>query len=256
MLDEMTDAALKVLGNNQSGFVLMVEGAHIDKQSHAMDADRAIWETIEFDNAVRKCLEFAQKRDDTLVLVTADHECAGFSIIGASKLTASALASLPSDASDLDPSVPPARQGAVGVYDAAGFPGGRNAADGYPLLTDPDYKLLIGYGANGDRYETWLSKPLPIIDSLLPDSIKNEMKADSAGTHSIYPAEPIDRAQDKAMGFYIRGQAAGRSQAVHTASDIPLSAFATNRNIWIQFSGVQDNTGVFFKILRSIYGGY
>ena len=83
------------------------------------------------------------------------------------------------------------------------------------------------------------------------------MKVDSAGTHSVYPAEPIDRALDKAMGFYIRGQAVGKSQAVHTASDIPLSAFAPgNRNIWVQFSGVQDNTDVFYKIMRAVFGGY
>ena len=35
MLDEMTEAALRVLNKNRDGFVLLVEGAHIDKQSHA-----------------------------------------------------------------------------------------------------------------------------------------------------------------------------------------------------------------------------
>ncbi len=59
MLDEMTAAALRVLSKNDNGFVLMVEGAHIDKQAHAMDADRVIDETIEFDNAVAVCRSFA-----------------------------------------------------------------------------------------------------------------------------------------------------------------------------------------------------
>src|SRR5262249_20727226 len=59
MLDEMTDAALKVLSRNPSGFVLMVEGAHIDKQAHLMDAERTIADTIEFDNAVEVCRKFA-----------------------------------------------------------------------------------------------------------------------------------------------------------------------------------------------------
>src|SRR5882762_8808429 len=40
MLDEMTDAAIRVLSRNRRGFFLMVEGAHIDKQSHLMDATR------------------------------------------------------------------------------------------------------------------------------------------------------------------------------------------------------------------------
>ena len=52
MLDEMTDAALSVLSRDKQGFVLMVEAAHIDKQSHAQDADRAIGETLELDRAV------------------------------------------------------------------------------------------------------------------------------------------------------------------------------------------------------------
>ena len=51
MLDEMTDAALQVLSRDRQGFVLMVEAAHIDKQSHLMDADRAVGEVLEFDAA-------------------------------------------------------------------------------------------------------------------------------------------------------------------------------------------------------------
>src|SRR6266540_203506 len=85
MLDEMTDAALKVLDSrNRHGFVLMVEGAHIDKQSHAMDAERTVDEILEFDRAVAVARDFAQNVDRrTVVIVLADHECSGFSIIGA-----------------------------------------------------------------------------------------------------------------------------------------------------------------------------
>src|SRR5262249_41196873 len=80
MLEEMTEVALHVLNKNQKGFVLMVEGAHIDKQSHLMDADRVIDETIEFDNAVAVARRFADKVGDTLVIVVSDHECSGFSL--------------------------------------------------------------------------------------------------------------------------------------------------------------------------------
>ena len=71
MLDEMTEVALRVLNRNRRGFVLMVEGAHIDKQSHLMDADRVIDETIEFDNAVAAARRFADKSGDTIVIVLA-----------------------------------------------------------------------------------------------------------------------------------------------------------------------------------------
>src|SRR6266851_2303402 len=133
MLDEMTDVALRVLNKNRRGFVLMVEGAHIDKQSHLMDADRVIDETIEFDNAVAAARRFADRAGDTLIIVVSDHECAGFSLIGALTGGIDNLRTLPADNAKLDPNVQPERQKVVGVYDAAGFPRYTLAADGYPL---------------------------------------------------------------------------------------------------------------------------
>ena len=92
MLDEMTDTALKVLANNSpNGFVAMVEGASIDKQSHLMDTDRWLLEVLEFDRAIQVAKDFATANPDTIVIVTADHECAGASIIGASTVTAASL---------------------------------------------------------------------------------------------------------------------------------------------------------------------
>jgi alkaline phosphatase len=246
MLDEMTRAALDALSQDRDGFVLMVEGAHIDKQSHLMDADRVIGETIEFDNAVGVAKEFAKGRRDTLVLVLADHECSGFSLIGALTGGIDALKALPPDNLVTDPAIQPARQKVMGSYDAAGFPRYEIEGDGYPKTFDIDGKLLVGYGANGDRYEGWLSKPLPVIDSLLPNDIKSGLAG--AG----YAAEPYQRAE-RAFGFFLRGQAVGRDQAVHTASDIPVSAYSRN-DAWRSFVGVQTNTDVFFKIARLVFG--
>ena len=253
--DEMADAALGVLNKNKNGFVLMIEGAHIDKQSHAMDAERAIWDTIEFDNAVQKCLDFANKVGDTMVIVTADHECSGFSIIGALAKSTATVKALPSDAGVLDPNVQPEHQKVVGVYDAAGFPKYVIAPDGYPVDPDPDGKLLIGYGGNADRYEDWLSEPYPIIDSLLPNDIKAEMANGTTATGGKYPANPINRAAESANGFFLRGQA-GTGQAVHTASDVALSAYSSSSRAWQMFIGVQDNTDVFFKLASAALGGY
>ncbi len=175
MLDEMTKAALEVLEQDRDGFVLMVEGAHIDKQSHLMDADRVIGETIEFDNAVGVAQRFASRHPDTLVLVLADHECSGFSLIGALTGGIANLQGLAPDNGVTDPATQPARQKVVGIYDSAGFPRYEILSDGYPKSFDIDGKILVGYGASGDRYEGWLSKPLPVIDSLLPNDIKAEL---------------------------------------------------------------------------------
>jgi len=249
MLDEMTNAALPVLNKNSNGFVLMVEGALIDKQSHAMDADRVIDETIEFDNAVAAARRFADQAGDTIIIVLADHECSGFSLIGALTGGINNLKALPSDSGVTDPNTQPARQKVVGTYDAAGFPKYNILADGYPQTFDIDNKILVGYGANGDRFEGWLQKPLPIIDGLLPSDIKAELASKN------YPAEPVQR-DEKNSGFFIRGQAVGQSQAVHTASDIPVSAYSSGSLAFQQFYGVQENTDVFFKLMRAASGGY
>jgi alkaline phosphatase len=247
MLDEMTSAALSVLSRNEKGFVLMVEGAHIDKQSHLMDADRVIGETLEFDAAVGVARRFADRAGDTVVIVLADHECSGFSLIGALSGGVANARGLPSDAAVLDPSKAPARQALAGTYDAAGFPRYAIQADGYPATMDVDGKVLVGYGASGDRYETWLSKPLPVIDSLLPSNLKAELKTRG------YGGEPLQRTSD-ASGFYLRGHVTG-GQAVHTAGDIPVAAYSSGSDLWREFAGVQTNTDVFFKLVRAALGG-
>jgi alkaline phosphatase len=61
MLEEMTVKALDVLQKNKKGFVLMVEGASIDKQAHNMDTERWILDTIEFDRAIEVAEDFARK---------------------------------------------------------------------------------------------------------------------------------------------------------------------------------------------------
>ncbi|GAM16715.1 alkaline phosphatase [Mesobacillus selenatarsenatis] len=78
-LNEMTKKAIDVLSNGKDGFFLMVEGARIDHASHAADFT-GIWkETIEFDNTVKDVVQWAKNRNDTLVVVLADHETMGVS---------------------------------------------------------------------------------------------------------------------------------------------------------------------------------
>jgi len=69
-----------------------------------------------------------------------------------------------------------------------------------------------------------------------------------------YPGQPFNRSQSD--GYFIRGQAVGRDQAVHTASDIPISAFSPRAAIANQFVGVQRNTEVFVKLMKAVLGGY
>ncbi|NUO91970.1 MAG: alkaline phosphatase [Dermatophilaceae bacterium] len=83
-LRELTTKAIDLLdGKAQSGkgFYLQVEGALIDKRSHANDAAQTLDEVKAFDDAVKAATDFAKRDGHTLVIVTADHECAGFNII-------------------------------------------------------------------------------------------------------------------------------------------------------------------------------
>lgn len=232
MLDEMTTKALDVLdANSPDGFVLMVEGASIDKQAHNMDSERMMLDTIEFDHAIKVAKDYATAHPDTLVLVTADHECAGAVIIGASTVT---------DA-DLQAKLPTAdsmRNTVVGNYDAASFPKYTIAADGYPTTTNVDKRLLIGYGANADRYEDWRTNAHPIRDGQQP--FNNDAPLNT------YPSNPLER--DATTGFLITGQVPG-SSAVHTGGDIPLSAYGRYSKL---FAGTIDNTDVFFSIMKAV----
>jgi alkaline phosphatase len=71
-LTEMTKAALAILGRHTKGFVLMVEAGRIDHAHHANNAYRALTETIELARAV-EAAQALTSRDDTLIVVTADH---------------------------------------------------------------------------------------------------------------------------------------------------------------------------------------
>ena len=225
MLDEMTDSALNVLKQNTNGFVLMVEAASIDKQAHQMDSDRWMEEVIEFDRAIQKAKDFATANPDTLVIVTADHECGGSALIGASKGTFTGATASAEN---------------VAVYDAAKFPSYTLQPDGYPVTMDPAGKLLIGYGANATRNESWLSSPQPAKDSQQPFNGQSPLSGYVTPTTRV--------------GFSIPGQvgADAGGQAVHTAADVQLSALGRGATL---FGGVIDNTDVFFKFGQAAIGG-
>ncbi|XP_059962314.1 intestinal-type alkaline phosphatase-like [Mesoplodon densirostris] len=71
-LQEMTEAALRVLSRNPRGFYLFVEGGRIDHGHHEGIAYRALTEAVMFDNAIAKATQLTSEAD-TLILVTADH---------------------------------------------------------------------------------------------------------------------------------------------------------------------------------------
>ncbi|UCC98473.1 MAG: alkaline phosphatase [Phycisphaerales bacterium] len=80
-LSEMTDTALSILDNDPDGFFLMVEGGHIDGAGHNNVRRNMVLETLEFSNAVQVAIDWAAGRTDTLILVAADHETGGLTVL-------------------------------------------------------------------------------------------------------------------------------------------------------------------------------
>lgn len=71
-LSEMTEAAILVLSSNPEGYFLFVEGGRIDHAHHETKAKKALDETVQFSNAVRKARQLTNPWE-TLIVVSADH---------------------------------------------------------------------------------------------------------------------------------------------------------------------------------------
>jgi alkaline phosphatase len=277
LLDDMTRLALKSLSaHSPRGFYLMVEGASIDKQAHQADAERMVWDTIEFDNAVRVALEFARRTNsdgiagnETLVLVTADHETGGLGIVGVG-----------------NERYAPAKLGRAERDYAAVFRFDRDQslnlvtnyepdAQGYPTDPDPSRKLLLAWAAAPDRYENWLSnrRAARVASGSLfvpkPGAAYAAAAANPKRDSDEPDADNRSVSGTPVPGFKVQGVVENGALACgdcpadtssialdisgHTASDVVLSAEGPGA---AQFTGTFDNTAVFIKVLRALSGDY
>lgn len=81
-LEDFTRAGIANMQKyHPESFFMMIEGGNIDHAAHAGDAASMIWETNEMDKAVEAAMEFYRSHpDETLILVTSDHETGGISL--------------------------------------------------------------------------------------------------------------------------------------------------------------------------------
>jgi alkaline phosphatase len=274
MLEEMTAAALATLtANSPDGFYLMVEGASIDKQEHAVDAERSIWDVIEFDRAVAVALQFAARANgdadpdnDTLVIVTADHETGGLGLIGVGneKYAPKTLGRGVRDYAAVFRFEP---DQAVLEF----FPNYTRDAEGYPVDPNPSRKLLLGWAAAPDYYENWLANRVPQFPTA--NAVNPTTGSVPTATSAVAnprrdgPEDPTPDGGRQVPGFLVPGvienaatgcpaaqcpegtdyAASAHSISGHTASDVPLSAAGPGA---MSFTGTYDNTEVFRKVLR------
>lgn len=274
MLDELARLALRTLtAHSPAGFYLMIEGASIDKRAHAADAERTIWDVIEFDRAVAVALEFASAANgdgdasnDTLVIVTADHEAGGLGLIGVGNehYTPAQMGEAVRDYAAVFRFAPEQQLALIPNYTAD--------ASGYPVDPDPSRKLLLGWAAAPDRYENWTSNRLQQEAAVTARDQTGASVANPMRDGPDPSSENKNAAGKRIPGFVVPGTiengatpcparegcpgdtaSVAHTIAGHTASDVPLSA--SGPGAW-QFTGVFENTDVFLKVLRASAGTY
>ncbi|MBA3451311.1 MAG: alkaline phosphatase [Chloroflexia bacterium] len=85
-LADLTAAAIAILEHNPRGFFLMVEESAVDRMAHRNNAPLTLKGVLELDRAVQVALAFASRCPDTLIVVTADHECGGLAVASSEDL--------------------------------------------------------------------------------------------------------------------------------------------------------------------------
>ncbi len=213
-LTDQVRAALSILSKNDNGFVLMVESGRIDKYAHSLDWERAVYDTIMLDNAVKLAKDFAAEKNDTLIMVVADHSHP-VSIIGT-----------------YDDNAPgnDARE-KLGTYAELKFPNYPKAnADGYPENVDPSRRLAFTFGS----YPDYCASFHPYLDGENVPAVKGA-DGKSYVANEKYCSQPLATRHE---GNLPREANSG----VHSADDVVLTAIGPGAE---QFHGRIDNTRVF-----------
>ncbi|SHH22347.1 alkaline phosphatase [Chryseobacterium oranimense] len=72
-LAEMAQTAIDQMKDHKEGFVLQIEGGKVDWAAHANDISALIHDQLAFDEAIKTVIDFAEKDQNTLVIITTDH---------------------------------------------------------------------------------------------------------------------------------------------------------------------------------------
>ena len=211
----MASKAIATLSKGGGPFILMVEGASIDKQSHPNNAAGVFFDVIEFDKAVAVGRAYGARNGqntDTLVLVTADHD-QSMSIVGVTDSTVAgavintrsqsiyprvASANVPQyDPGLVNNSQPGPSVGANGVAPSNSGPVNPGEVTGFPDYADQTFGNGMVYPSNANRFKL-------------------------------------------AVGFRTGN---------HTGHSVPITADGPGA---LLFTGYQDQTDVFFKMARTL----
>jgi alkaline phosphatase len=224
-LTEQLQAALTVLSRHEAGFLLMVESALIDKYSHALDMERAVYDTIMLDNAVGLARDWSRARgDDTLILVIADHTHP-VSLVGTID-------------DDMAQAPGASLRDRVRVYDKAGYPDYPPPdAQGYPPRVDVGRRLALFSSTLPDHYETLRPKLDGPNEPTVPGEQRGTFRANER-----YRDVPGAVLRPGNLPF-------GNRSSVHSGEDVILTASGPGAE---RVRGQMDNTEVFRVMVEAL----
>ncbi len=210
----------------ERGFFMMVEGGKIDWACHANDAATAAREVEDFDEALGVALSFYRRHPgETLVVVTADHECGGLSIGNAAGGYGLHPELLRHQKVSFEVFSGKVRSWAGG---GVSFPMALDSAKAYFGLGDVSRDFLL---ALSSREKAALKK-----------AYRASMNGGSGG--SGYGPDPLT----EALVSMLNSKAGiGWASDTHTAVPVPVFAIGKGAD---QFCGAYDNTDIAKKIIR------
>ena len=81
LLARASIAGMNLLNQNKNGFFMMIEGSQLDDYGHFNQLDMLMKETLDFDQTFGRVIKWAAQDGETLVVVTADHETGGMTVL-------------------------------------------------------------------------------------------------------------------------------------------------------------------------------
>ncbi len=233
-LAEMVKAGIANL-DNENGFFLMTEGGKIDWTCHANDAITSIYDTIAFSEAVQAAIDFAKEHaEETLIIVTGDHETGGMTIgfaATAYNTHFNYLQNAKVSYQEFDKAITHMRANKVTFEDAL-----KTIEEYYGLTTEAEHPLALT--------EADLASLKAAFELSMTEKADRQLGDAQALAYGGY--EPLS-----ITITHIFNNKAGIAYTSysHTGLQIPVYAMGQNASL---FGGQYDNTQIFFKTMEAM----
>jgi alkaline phosphatase len=241
-------------------FFVMVEGGNIDHHGHGNDAAANLRETIDFDKAVTVAMDFAKKHpNDTLVVVTGDHETGGMTLGFANTEYSSYIQLLENQKCSGDEFKNKVNRFADGILGPRqfGFPGRRNqenqenqdqAPKEEKTIKFDDIKPLIteNFGLVFDKFDNRGNAP----KGSLTLTRSEQERIEEAFNRQFPDGKRAgfgggDAITNTVVAIFDNKASIGWTSGAHTALPVDTSAYGVNSQV---FSGMYENSDIAKKL--------